>query len=195
VGDDPKIMEEAFQLKTGEVSRMIKSDDNYVLLKLIDKNKERIPGFEEVRSKVEQDYLKEQAIATATEKAQEVIRALKAEPDKPDKVSARFHLNWQKLDPVTRTARFIPELGNSPEVNEMLTTVTTEAPLFPDAIPVEGGMAVVRLTGIEQATEEQYTKDKVFDSWVLEVRRTEFLKGWLQVLESQSKIDIPEKLL
>jgi peptidyl-prolyl cis-trans isomerase D len=195
VGDDPKIMEEAFQLKTGEVSRMIKSDDSYVLLKLIEKNKERTPGFEEVRSTVEQDYLKEQAIVAAREEAQEVIRSLKAEPDKPDKVSARFGLTWQQLNPVTRTARFIPELGNSPEVNEMLTSVTTEAPLFPDPIPVTGGMAVVKLTNVERAADEQYAKDAVFANWVLEVRRTEFLKGWLQVLESQSKIDIPEKLL
>ena len=195
VGEDPKITEEAFQLKTGEVSRMIRSDDSYVLLKLIDKNKERTPGLEEVRSTVEQDYLKEQAVLAAREKAQEVIRALKSEPDKPDKVSARDHLTWQQLNPVTRTARFIPELGNAPAVNEMLTTVTTDAPLFPDPIPVTGGMAVVRLTNVERAADEQYAKDTVFDNWVLEVRKTEFLKGWLQVLESRSKIDITEKIL
>jgi len=189
-------MEEAFQLKTGETSRMMRAGDSYVLLKLEEKNKERVPEYSEVRVTVEQDFVKEQALMAARKKAQEVIQALKSAAADPAEVAEKFGLKWQQLEPVARTASFIPQLGNAQEVNEMLTTVTKAVPLFPDPVPVTGGVAVVRLTGVESASEDQYAKDAAaFDNWVLEVRKTEFIKGWIQLLESRSKIDINEKLM
>jgi len=193
--EDPKIMDEAFQLRTGEVSNMLRSGDKFVILKVLAKNKERIPSFEDVQSRVEKDFLKEQALAAARKKAEEIIAAIQKQPNDAEAIAKSFNLEWTKLDPISRTAELVAQLGTSPEVNDMLTSVTPAAPLFPTPIKVPDGVAVVRLASVEKASDEQFARDaRTFEKWVLEVRQTDFLKGWLRLLEEQAKITIREKL-
>ena len=88
------------------------------------------------------------------------------------------------------------ELGNSPEIGEMLTAISTASPLYAEAIPVSGGLAVVRLSKTEQAGDDKFEKDaSAFEKWVLEVRKTDFLKGWLRLLREKAKINVNPKLL
>lgn len=196
IGNDPEVIEEAFRLKTGEISKMIKTGDSYVVLKLLEKNKERVPTFEEARSQVERDFIREQANLEAEKKAEEVIQSLKEQPDGVEAVAKKFGLTWTHLEPISRTAGFVPQLGSSAEITEMLTTISKDSPLFPRPIPTSEGVAVVRLADVEKASDEQFAKEeKAFEKWVLEVRKTEFLKGWIRLLEERSKIDINEKLL
>jgi peptidyl-prolyl cis-trans isomerase D len=195
LAEDPKIMDEAFQLRTGEVSNLLRSGDKFVVIKLVDKVKERLPGLEEVQSTVEKDFLQEQALKAATKKADEIIAAIQKQPHDIEGVSKQFQIKWTKLDPVSRTTGFVAQLGSGPQVTEMLTSVTPAAPLFPTPITVPDGVAVARLISVEKASDEQYAKDApVFEKWVLEVRQTDFLKGWLRLLEDRSKISIREKL-
>ncbi|MGB6064182.1 MAG: SurA N-terminal domain-containing protein [Desulfomonilaceae bacterium] len=196
LGRDPKVMDEAFQLKTGDISRLLKVGDDYVVMKLLKKTKEHLPTLDEVRSVVEKDYLKHQAMLAARKKAEEVIESLKKEPNDPEAVAKKDGLTWEKLDPVSRTAGFIPKLGNSPEVNEMLTTLSKAAPIFGAPVPTPDGAAVVRLVSVEKASEEKYPKQsEELKKWVVEVRKTEFLKGWLRLFEDRSKVTINDKML
>ncbi len=197
VGSEPEVIEDAFRLKTGEVSKMIKTGDTYVVTKLISRNKERMPPLEEVRERVVKDYMNDQARLEAEKKAETIIKALRESPDKGNEMIAQMGLTWENLDPVSRTAGFVPLLGNSSDVTEMLSIISMESPIFVRPIVVEdGAAAVVKLTGIEKASDEQFAKDAAaFESWVSEVRRTEFLKGWIKLLEDRSKIEINDKLM
>jgi peptidyl-prolyl cis-trans isomerase D len=191
-----KIMDEAFELKTGEISRLLKSDDTFVVFKLLSKTKERIPGLEEVRSEVEKDFRKQQALAGAGKRAEEIIKELKDKTLNPEEIAAKYGLKWENLDAVSRTAGIVPRLGNAPEVIEMLTTITPESSVYGKPLTVSGGAAVLRLVDLQRASEEQYAKDAAdFERWVKEVRKTEFLKGWLRTLEEKAKVDINEKAL
>jgi peptidyl-prolyl cis-trans isomerase D len=194
-GDDPKVVEELFQLRTGEISRLHRGGDRFSVLKVVERYKARQPDFDEVRSTVERDFLKEQAVKDATKKAEEIVEELKKNPGSEDQVAQKSGLTWRKLDPISRTAGFLPSLGSSPEVNEMLTSVTPAAPVYPLPVKATEGVAVLRLLDVERATDQQYARDaETFERWVLEVRKTEFLKGWLRVLEQRSKVSINEKL-
>jgi peptidyl-prolyl cis-trans isomerase D len=192
---DPKVMEEAFSLRTGEISRLLRVGDKFLVIKLLAKNKERIPPLDEIRKTVEQDFLKRQAANAARKKAEEILKALRAKPEDPDAVAAEFGLKWEQLDSISRTAGFVTKLGGGQEVNEMLTSLSKESPLYPTPLTTMEGIAIVRLTDVVQGSDEQYAKDaEAFERWILEVRRTEFLKGWLKLMEDKAKIDISEKL-
>ncbi len=55
---------------------------------------------------------------------------------------------------------------------------------------------MVRLVGLEQASDEQYAKEaEAFERSVVNVRKTEFLKGWLSLFEEKSKITVNDKML
>lgn len=193
---DPKIMDQAFGLKTGEISRLERVGDHFLVMKLTDKHKERIPELQEIRETVEKDCLKQQALAAARKKAEEIIDALKQQPAEADQIAKKFGLEWDRLEPISRTAGFVPKLGSGQEIAEMLTSLSTANPLYPAPIPSSSGVAVVRLTDVMEASDEQFAKDApTFERWILEVRKTEFLKGWLKLLEEKAKITINEKQL
>jgi peptidyl-prolyl cis-trans isomerase D len=196
LGQDPKIMDEAFQLRINEISRLVHSGDKYVVMKLLQKHKERIPPLEEIRSAVEQDYLKDQAIVAAQKKASEIIEALKEPSADPQEVAKKFSLTWEDLAPVTRTAKFVEKLGSSSQISDMLTTLSTAAPLFPTPVAVPDGAAVVRLAKLQAASDEDYAKEApALETQVLQWRRAEFLNGWQKVLTEKAKIDLNEKML
>ena len=59
----------------------------------------------------------------------------------------------------------------------MLTTISPANPLFDRPVPVSRGVAAVRLSKVERASDDQYDKDALtFEKWVLEVRKTDFSK-------------------
>jgi peptidyl-prolyl cis-trans isomerase D len=193
---DPKIMDEAFQLTTNEISRMVHSGDNYVVMKLLEKQKERIPSLAEIRAKVEQDYLKQQALLAAQKKAADIIAALKKPLADPQAVAQKFGLKWEELPAVARPTTFVQKLGSGPQVTDMLTSISKAAPVFPTPITVPAGAAIVRLVKLEAASRENYSKEApALEMQVLQWRRAEFLNGWLKVLTDKSKIDVNEKLL
>ncbi len=195
-GSDPAIAEEAFLLKTDEISKLIKSGDNYVVMKLMQKNKERLPELEEIRKTIEQDYLKKQALDRARKKADEVIEALKKRPMEAEAIAKRLGYKWEEKEPVSRTTGLVPGLGKSPQVSDMLTSVTPANPVFPEPVIVPGGVAVVKLDRMEPASDETYQKEaEEFEKWIVEVRKTDFLKGWVRRLRERAKIDINRRFL
>ena len=121
---------------------------------------------------------------------------MKKNPGDAEAAAKKFGATWEKLDPVSRGAGFIPKLGSAPEVNEMLTTLSMAAPVFETPVPAPEGVAVVRLVGLEQASDEQYAKEAdAFEGRVAEFRKMEFFRGWLRLFEEKSKITINDKNL
>jgi peptidyl-prolyl cis-trans isomerase D len=196
MGTDPTALQEAFLLKTGEISKLLRIGDNYVVMKLVEKNKERVPALDEVRKTVEKDYLKALAIDQAKKKAEEIIEALKKDPNEADAVAARFGLKWDEKDPVSRTAGLIPGLGKSSQISEMLTNLTPVNPVFAEPLVLPDKVSVVRLVRIDRASDEKFAKEAPeFEKWVVEVRKTDFLKGWVRRLREKAQIDINRRLL
>ena len=194
--NDQKSSDEVFQMRTGEISRLMRNGDEYAAVQVLEKRKERIPELEEVRSIVEKDYLKEQAILASTKKAESIIDALSKNQEDFEKIAKQNNLEWINIDPISRTSGFVPNLGKSSQISEMLTSLSTAMPVFNQPIVVADGVAVVRLTKIDKASDELYAKESAaFGAWVSEVRKTELLKGWIRSLRDKASIEINQKLL
>jgi peptidyl-prolyl cis-trans isomerase D len=196
LGKSQEVLDEAFQLKDGEISKLVRSGDFFSLVKIEKKTPARIPELQEIKDAVEKDFSADQALAGARKKAEQVIAELKKNPKDYDDVAKKFGLAWKDLDPVSRTSGLIPQLGSAPEIREMMVTVSTSAPLFPAPVPIPDGIGIVRLARLEPATDAAYEQGAPeFRRRGDRIRRTEFVQGWLKVLEEQSKIKINDKML
>ncbi len=196
LGGDPKIVDEVFQLETGEISKLMRSGDTFLVIKLLKKTKARLPELDEVRPTVKRDCVKHQATVKARQKAEEILAALKKDPANYQALVGNFGLQWDKLDPIPRTAGLVPRLGVAPEVPEMLATVCEAAPLFPSPVPVPEGIAIIRLAEMEAAGDEQFAKEaNKFETWIVNVRTTEYINGWLKLLRERSEIKVNENIL
>jgi peptidyl-prolyl cis-trans isomerase D len=191
VGADLKIMDELFALKTDEISSLMRAGDDFVIMKVVKKHPARLPKLDEARLIAEKDFLKREALKKAREEARQIIEDLKKKPTDWESLAKKHSLTWEKLDPVPRTAGLVPKLGTAPEVSEMLATVSTEAPVFPTPVPVPDGIAVFRLLEVMPAGEEDYEQqEQMFKGVIVQVRKTEYLEGWLKLLRDRAKIDI-----
>lgn len=195
-GNDLKVSEEVFQMKSGDISRLFRIGDDYAVVQVLEKKKERIPDLDEVRNLVENDFIKEQALLSAAKKAESIIEALLKSPADFESIAKQNNLEWTDLDPLSRTSGFVPGLGKSPAVSEMLASLSMSAPIFPQPILLADGAAVVRLTRVDRASDELFAKESsAFGAWVSEVRKTELLKGWIRALKDKSSIEMNQKLM
>lgn len=195
-GKDKEPMDEAFKLKTDELSRLIRSGENYIVMKLVKKTPERLPELDEVRAAAENDFQEKVGRQIAEKKAREIIEDLRKEGADPQQIASQFGLSWEQLDPVSRTTSLVPQLGNDPQVQEMLTTVSSAAPVFPSPLPITPGFAVVRLATVTAADDRLFEQQAdEFQKWIVEVRQAEFLTGWLRVFQEGSKIVVNEKMI
>lgn len=193
--NDLKIAEEVFQMKSGDISKLFRIGDEYAVVQLLEKRKERIPELEEIRTLVENDFIKDQSLMASTKKAESIIEALLKSPGDYDSIAKQNHLEWTDIDPISRTSGFVPNLGKSPAVSEMLASLSMSAPIFPQPIVLPDGAAVVRLTRVDRASDELFAKEsQAFGAWVSEVRKTELLKGWIRSMKEKSAIEINQKL-
>ena len=158
VVDDPNFSQEIFELKTAEVSKLLHNGDNYLVAQLLEKMPERIPSLSEVRSLVVMDYHKDQAMAAAVKKADGLIAAISKDLAEADNIAKENNLTWETLDPVSRTAGFVPQLGKSNQVSEMLTSISQASPVYQTPITTSAGVAIVRLAKVDPASEEDYEK-------------------------------------
>lgn len=196
LGPVSDVMDQAFQLSIGEISQLIRTGENFLIMKLVNRVDERVPELAEVRREAAKDYGRHKALQAATRKAEEIIKELTQASADPEEVAKQFGLTWQNLDPVSRTIGLVPRLGNSPQVNEMLTAVSPTNPVFRDPIPITGGVAVVRLVDVRKADEDQFAKQAPgFETWVKEVSQTEIRDGWLKRLREDASIKFNEKFL
>lgn len=194
--NDSKITEEIFQLSPGEISRLYRVGDDFAVIQVLEKSKERIPELNEVRQMVEKDYAQHQALLVATKKAESLIEELTRNPQDSETIAKRNKLEWTNLDPTSRTSGFVPGLGKSAIVSEMLTSLSVSAPVFGQPIVVSDGVAVVKLLKLERASDELFAKESTaFGAWVAEVRKTELLKGWIRSMREKSSVEINQKLM
>lgn len=196
LGSPPEIMDELFELKSGEISKLGKVGDDYVIVKVLQHTDARLPELDQVRPDVVADFKKDKAMAAAMKKAKKIIAEIEKDPKKYEAVAKEQGLSWQTLDPLTRVATLIPKLGTGPEVNEMLTSVSPEKPLYPQPLALADGVAIVRLANLAPADGEQFKKEeKQFTRWIVEVRKTEFLTGWIKEFKSKANIEINERIM
>ena len=196
VGAAPEIIDEAFALQEGEISKLVRTGDDFVVMKLVKKTPVRTPELDEVRQEALKDYQGYESIVQARKKAAKLIETLDKKPEDFEAAAKEFGVKWEELDTVSRSAGIVPRLGDTREVKEMLSELSTAKPVYQSPIKISGGIAVVRLAGVEKAGDEQYAKEaKAMERWVIGWRQSEFLEGWLKRFKKKSEIDIRDKSL
>jgi peptidyl-prolyl cis-trans isomerase D len=191
-----EVSEELASLSENEISKLFRVGDSFAVMKITEIIEPRIPELEEVKDEVRRDFLKVRGVSAAREKAENIIEKIKAEPDDIDKIAQSHGLTWQTLEPVARTVGLVPKLGTAPEIQEVLSTVSKAAPLYPEPVPVSEGIALIRLKKLKRADEADFEKEKAsFERWITQVRANEYLNSWIKLLRDRSEIEINEKNL
>lgn len=184
-----------FQLKGGEVSRVIDTPEGTYLIKAVERVDAHVPDYAEVAGKVKERLAAEKANEAAKNKAEEMIKKVKGGED----IAQIAKTEKFKVDSTgyfSRSEGFIPKIGAFAGDKEQLFEVKMDKPYYPEVLPHNNKFYVLKLNGIKDPDEAGLEKRKdELKARLLAVKQDEALNKWLLGLRSKAKIKINEQLM
>lgn len=191
IGLNPEFYKEAFSLNSGEVSQPVKTSTGYLILKVIEKKESRVPGFEEVKEKVNALLAEKKAEELAYKKGEEVLADLKAGKINISKLPYK-HLE----SGLFIRGDIVPNAGASAEMNEASFSLTNEKPYPVKPFSVNGVTYIIKLKERAEADKDGLKAEEAgIRSQLKQQKGEELLKSWLKNARTKANIKIYEEFL
>jgi peptidyl-prolyl cis-trans isomerase D len=194
VGSSPQLMDAVFSEREKAPPDMAQLGQGVVVFQLLGIKPPATPTFEEIRSKVENDFKNERAGILLNQKTQELSDRAKSEHDL--KKAAK------ELGAAVKTSDFVLPDGQVPDIGSMAGQASVAFTMKPGEIsgPITAGTNGVVLTVLEkqEPTEQDFAakKDQIRDSLVHNKQQElfgMFLANLRQQMEKSGKIKINEQ--
>jgi peptidyl-prolyl cis-trans isomerase D len=194
VGSSPQFADAVFGAGEKSPPDMVQLQQGFVIFKLIGVKPPATPSFEEIRSRVEQEFQNERANQLLGQKTQELSDRAKAEHDL--KKAAK------ELGAAMKTSDFVLPTGQVPDIGSMAGPASVAFTMKPGEIsaPINAGTtgAVLQLLEKQEPAADEFArkKDEIRDSLVLQ-KQSElfglFITNLRQQMEKSGKIKINEQ--
>ena len=164
----------------GWVSRPLESEGKIYILALLDKKEPREPQFEEVKEKVRLAAARNKAKSIAAALGEKILKDA-MEGASLKQLSRKNGLKLEVTEPFSRSTNMIPGIGLSQEMVISAFDLTSEAPLPGKTYKVGDDIFIIKFKERKEASTEAFEKEKdLFKSKLLEQRREEVYRRWLQ---------------
>ena len=179
-----------FLLKEGEVSPVIKVENNYYVFQLIEREKSYLPTLEAVKEQVARRVTRDKAKEVAQTKADELLKELAAGASM-DQIAEREGIPIQETGFFTRQSNFVGQIGPLEELIQEAFTLTPENP-FPQKVYSNGpAYFLVALKEREEVEQEQFLSEKETKrEQLMQQKRDERARLWLEGLKAGAETKI-----
>jgi len=194
VGSSPQLMDAVFAAKEKAPPDMAQLAQGAVIFQVVGIRPPSTPTFEEIRSKLENEFKNERASVLLAQKTQELSDRAKSEHDL--KKAAK------ELGASMKTSDFVPPDGQVPDIGSMAGQASVAFSMKPDDIrgPITAGNngVVISLLDKQQPTDQDFAakKDEIRDSLLRGKQRDlfgMFLSNLRQQMEKSGKIKLNER--
>ncbi len=196
IGSDPQFMTAAFGQNQNAPPDEVQLHQGFAIYQVTAVKPPSTPTFEEIRSRVEQEFKNERATQLLTQKTQELSDRAKADHDL--KKAAK------ELGAELKTSGFVLPDGQVPDIGSMSGAASVAFTLKPGDIsgPIDSGNtgAVLSVTDRQAPTDQDYAakKDQIRDS-LLQNKQGEvfglFLGNLRETMEKSGKVKINQQEL
>lgn len=196
IGSSPQFMDAVFEETEKSPPDLVQIAQGYVIFQLQGVQPPATPTFEQIRSRVEQEFLNERASTLLAQKTQELSDRAKAEHDL--KKAAK------ELGATMKTSDFVLPDGQVPDIGSMSGSAAVAFSMKPGEIsgPITNGStgAVLQVTDKQTPSDQEFEdkKDQVRDS-LLQQKQGElfgmFVTNLRQQMEKSGKIKINQEEL
>ena len=151
LGMAPAVGNRAFELKDGEVSEAIRSQNGFAFITVTGTQDSRLPTLDEVKARVRDDVQKSKAVEAAKQKAAALAAQLKSAGDFTAAAKAAG-LEAKTTDLVVRGAA-LPDVGVSPAVDAAAFALRSGG--VSDPIVTDNGAVIVKVVEKKSPTAEE----------------------------------------
>jgi len=189
INGSEELQQSLFSLPTGDVSDLMEVDGKYYLFQVQEREKSRLPSFQEVAEDVKPDVTRHLAGLKAEAAASEFLKEASA-GGAWGKLAAEKGLEIVKTDFFSRTEPVEP-IGRRGEFNEIVFSLH-EGKRFPDEVfqDTEGAF-VFRWEEAQPFDEETFKKEKgryLFQAMTMKHQAA--FNGWLESLRQKADVEI-----
>ena len=158
IGSSAPFMQGVFGLEKGKAGSAIQVTPGYAIPVLLDVSAAHQGEFAEVKERVKNDYIEEQAKTKASDKAKELAKALEQQDKKDLKKAAQsLKLTVKTTAPMTREGT-APGLGNMRDLDPKTFSLPVGGTAGPTSIT--GGEAIYQVMSHEPPKEEDFAGKK-----------------------------------
>ena len=190
VKNTAKFMETAFGMEDMAVSDVQDLGDGFYIIQTLEHLPSQVPNFEEVKSRVDQDVVKDKQWEQAEVMADAILQSLKegatmAEVGQTRGLSPQQTGWFKRNDPV-------PGFGMDPQLAVAAFKLSPEEPLPEKPLRGEKGVSVIRHAG-RQVPDSQSFGDADLEATKQQLRQRkqqETFGAWMSEARSQSEIEI-----
>jgi peptidyl-prolyl cis-trans isomerase D len=187
IGPTPDVINQAFQMKDGDVSRALPSPRGPMYITVTGKRDPYVPALEEVKDRVREDVIKVRAAELSKQKAGEIAAALRSSKDFAAAAKAQG-LEAKDTQLITRGAP-IPDVGVNQEIDNIAFTLPASGVSGPIATPT--GAVIVRVAERQDVTPDAFKSAKEgFRTQLLNERRAQFFDAYMTKAKQAMKIQV-----
>jgi peptidyl-prolyl cis-trans isomerase D len=192
LGVAPAATEQAFTLKEGEVSPVIRTPQGFAFITVTGRQDAYVPKLDEVKARVTEDVLKRKAVEAAQARAVAVAGQLKSAADFTAAAKGAG-LEATTTDLINRGAA-IGSAGVSPAVDAV--AFTQPVGTVSDPITTDNGAVIIKILEKAEPKPEEVTagKQQTRDQLVSE-RRGRFYSSYMNKARENLKIEINNRVL
>jgi peptidyl-prolyl cis-trans isomerase D len=191
LGMAPAVAERAFDLKEGEVSEPIRTQQGFAFITVTGKQDSYIPKLDEVKAKVREEVIKKKAADVAREKAASIGAQMK---------SGDFNVAAKAAGLDVKTTDFIsrggtlPGIGTSPAVDAVAFTLQPNQ--VSDPIATDNGTVIVKVLERQDPAPADLASGKSsIKNDMLNERRQRFYSAYMTKARDRMKVNVNRELL
>lgn len=191
IGWSPEVINLISKLKAGEHTQPIHLDENYYILRLIERKESYVPAFDKIKSKIKDAYIKEASEKTAKEKMAECLKkakeAYKLNPKSVD--FAKIAKAGGLKSGATQNFKFgsyIEGIGASDDL--WMAAQSLKSDEISDIVNIPTGLYILKLKNRTSIDEKKFQADKEsFSSKVLQQKKQDFFVKYSQELKKKAR--------
>jgi len=200
LGMSYELLKQLFTMPLNVISQPVESSDAYFIVKIAEKKESAVPEYEEVKDKVKDAILTQQAMVVAQKKAEEILPQLKKEYEAilpPNFANAAKTLGLElSQTPVFNRGQYLPGIGISKDFQEAAFALKPENAIS-EVVQAAKGYYILHLDQYVPADPKEFeqVKDQIAQFLLQEKRDEifgEFLSGLrlkANLVDNVSKLD------
>lgn len=165
-------------LQKNEISKVIKTDNGYYIMKLIDKKASYLPKLADIRDDVEKYFIESEKQNLAAKEAQAILTDLQ-KGNSLEKISREKGLKINETG-LFQPTNIIPKIGISPEATEALLQLNASKPFADKPFLINNSYLIFKFKEASNVDLKDFaTKKDLYKKIFLSLKREEALQNWL----------------
>lgn len=180
-------------LQKNEISKVIKTDNSYYIIRIVDKKAAYLPKLKDIRNEVEKYFVENERQNLAEKEALTILERLK-KGESLDIITKKKGLKIDETG-LFQPGKVIPKVGTSQEAMEALIQLTANKPYTDKPFLINNSYLIFKFKDASKVDVKDFeAKKDLYKKFFIPIKREEAIQTWLtgnkEAMEKEGRIKI-----